>query len=102
MKPSDFTEKPYSFVFLKSEHETIARNCMVIQKKMGDEWKKLSWDDYCEYRKKDGATENQLHGEKKYFDDVVEYTESPEDAMSFAPTWRNIYKQLKKEMVADK
>lgn len=95
MKPSDFTEQPWSSVFGKSEHETIARNCMVILKKLGDEWKKLTWEEYCEVRKNDGASERSLHGEKKYFDDVVEYAESPEDAMAFSPTWRRIYKELK-------
>jgi hypothetical protein len=74
---------------------------MLIQKRMGDDWRLLTWEEYCEARKKDGALDRHLHGEKKYFDDVVEYTSSPEDAMSFSPTWRKIYKSLKEEVPAN-
>ncbi len=83
---------------MKSEHETIARNCMVIQKKNGDDWRTLTWDEYAEARKKDGAKERHIEGEKKYFNDVVGYTGSPEEARSFAPIWSSIYDSLKEKV----
>ena len=101
MNPSNFTDQPWSSIFLKSEHETIARNCMVIQKRMGDEWRVLTWEEYFEARSKDGASERNINGEKKYFDDVVEHTSSPEKAMSFSPTWKSIYLSLKEPMAAN-
>jgi hypothetical protein len=74
----------------KSEHETIAANIITIMKRTGDEWRALSWDEYRHEREKDG---NFGMGERKYFDDVIEYTASALDASYFCAAWKQIYKQ---------
>lgn len=87
LKPSDFTFKPFGSVLQKSEAETIAANIMVILKRRGNEWNSLSWDEYKEERLKDGEFSE---GEKRYFDQVIDYCKSPETAMLFSPKWKEI------------
>lgn len=87
MKPSDFTEYPWSSVFRNSECETIARNIMIILKRTGDNWRKLEWEEYVDERGKDGASGYSVGGEKEYYDKVVEYTTSSKAAKLFSPTW---------------
>jgi hypothetical protein len=84
MKPSDFTTHPYSSVFMKSEHETIARNIMVILERTGDEFRDLSWEEYIQEREKDG---NFSTGEQKFFNDVKPYTLNSEVAKTFSKEW---------------
>ncbi len=88
MKPSDFTAHPWSSILYKSEAETIARNIMVILKRTGNEWRELSWEEYKTERLKDGGF---TQSERRYFDDVIAYTTSPEQAAKFSEVWNKVY-----------
>ncbi len=87
MKPSNFTICPWDSVFQQSEYETIATNIMVILKRIGDEWKILSWDEYKTERVADG---NFTGSEKRYFQKVMPYCSSWQKAITFSPTWAKI------------
>lgn len=84
MNPSDFTDYPWSSIMQKSEHETIACNIMVILKRTGNKFRKLSWKQYKQERLKDG---NFSDGEKTFFNAVVDYCSSAKKAKSFSPSW---------------
>lgn len=84
MKPSDFTNQPYNSALQKTEAEIVARNVMVILKRTGNEFRKLTWEEYTEERKKDG---NFTESEKQYFDKVIPYCEAPMTARLFSPEW---------------
>lgn len=90
LAPSDFCVKPWACIFYKSEHETIARNCMVMLKRTGNTWRDLSEEEYIEQRLNDGASESAAKGEITYFRDVQPYTNSPEQAAKFSKTWAEI------------
>ncbi len=94
MKPSDFTVKPWSSVFMKSEAESIARNIMIILKRTGDIWRELSWEEYSLERKKDAETDKgggfNSWKEEPFFEQVQPYTVSEEQARLFSPTWKEI------------
>lgn len=85
MKPSDFTKHPFDSIFSKNEHEVIARNIMVILSKTGNIFRQLSWDEYVDYRLKDGSFTGK---EKYYFDKVLPYTTSEQMAKDFSPAWK--------------
>lgn len=87
MKPSDFTTYPWSSRVGKSEAETVAANIMVILKRTGDEWRELPWDEYKAERQKDGKFSEE---ERRYFDQVHEFTVSEQTARLFSPTWKNV------------
>lgn len=87
MKPSNFTQYPFDSLTAKNEGERVARNIMVILSRAGDEFRRLSWDEYKAERLKDGRFTN---GERKYFDQVVHYCGSAEAAARFSPTWARI------------
>jgi hypothetical protein len=91
MKPSNFTDFPLSSVFQKCEYEIVAQNIMIILKKKGDKFKKLTWEEYKKQRKLD---HNFSEGEKKYFDKVVDYCISPEAAKLFSGVWAGVYSKL--------
>lgn len=85
-KPSEFAKKyPFSSVFQKSEHETIACNIMTILGRTGDKFRPLTWDEYSTEREKDG---NFSHGEKRFFEEVTEYCASAQTARLFSKSWR--------------
>lgn len=84
MKPSDFTTHPYSSVFMKSEHETVATNIMVILKHTGNTFRDLSWQEYKEERLKDGDFSSE---EQRFFNDVKPYTVNSEVAKTFSKSW---------------
>lgn len=87
--PSDFSPvDPMSSVFQKSEHETIARNCMVMLKRTGNTWRKLTEDEYLAERAKDGA--RNVEHELVYFRAVVVYTDNPASAAAFSPSWARV------------
>ncbi len=71
-------------VLQKSEAETIARNIMVILFRTGDTFRPLSWEEYKEERLKDGQFSE---GEKRYFDQVIDYCDSPKTAKLFSKEW---------------
>lgn len=84
-KPSAFTRKPWDCIFQKSEYETIACNIMVILERTGDEFRPLEWEEYKTKRLKDG---NFTMNEKQYFDKVVFYCQSAENAEQFSNEWK--------------
>ena len=57
---------------------------MTILARTGDEWRSLSWEEYKEYRIKNG---NFSEREKRYFDKVIDYCVTPETAKLFSPEW---------------
>ena len=83
-KPSNYTSKPWDSVIGKWEAEKIAQNIMVILSRTGNEWRQLSWQEYQEERKKDGGFTQM---EQPYFEQVVGYCASAEDANRFCSSW---------------
>jgi len=73
-----------SSVFMKSEHETIALNIMIILKRTGDKFRKLSYKEYETERLKDG---NYSKVEKVYFDQVIKYCKNATTARLFSKAW---------------
>jgi len=92
MRPSDFQHYPWSSVEQSAEAETIALNIITILKRTGDEFRALSWEEYVQERTKDGSFSQ---AEKRYFDNVVEFTVSAEAASKFCLLWKGIYLALK-------
>jgi hypothetical protein len=86
LKPSNFTNYPFSSVFEKSEHETVARNIMVILKRTGDVFRRLTWAEYKKERLKDG---NFSDGELKFFSEVNKYCRSAKEAVKFSKEWHH-------------
>jgi hypothetical protein len=84
-QPSDFIKTPWSSRAGSSEAETIAVNIMVILKRTGNQWRNLSWDEYAAERKKDG---NFTQSEQKYFNEVIDFCQSPETAKLFSLSWK--------------
>lgn len=83
-KPSDFTEHPWNSVKQSSEHETIARNIMLILERTGNKFRKLPWEEYKGERLKDG---NFTQIEKGLFEEVKDFCISPDTAKLFSPKW---------------
>jgi hypothetical protein len=84
LKPSDFCIHPWDCVFQKSECETLALNIMIILKRTGDSFREFTWEEYKEERAKDG---NFSYSEKEYFDQVIRYCSSAEEARKFSDDW---------------
>lgn len=84
LKPSDFTDYPWDSVKQQAEYEIVAQNIMKIKKRLGNEWTKLSWEQYKEERLKDAHFTGEEYG---LFNEVIEYCESPEAAAKFSKAW---------------
>ena len=84
-RPSDFIKDPFDSIKQKAEHEQIAFNIMLILKRTGNVFRKLSWTEYKKERLKDG---NFSDGEKGYFNDVIDYCKSEDTAKLFSPNWK--------------
>jgi len=100
LKPSDFANvNPMNCRFNsdRSEHETIAKNIMIILWRTGNEFRDLSWKEYKEERLKDG---NFTEGEKYYFDNVIRWCFSANNAKQFSPKWQVIKPEI--EINSDK
>ncbi len=85
LKPSNYTSHPMSSVSKEWEAEQIARNIMTILWRTGNEWRPLAWEEYRTERQKDG---NFSEMERPYFDRVISYCKSAEDADRFCSSWR--------------
>lgn len=83
LKPSHFCSFPWESLLQKSECETIARNIMVIRKRLGDKWD-LSWTEYKKEREKDGGYS---WAEKDYFKEVMPLIRDAIGAISFSRSW---------------
>ena len=86
-KPSNYLNHPFGSVSQKSECETIARNIMYILSKAGDEFRELSFEEYSEHRLKDKATQRDLDLELYYFNQIVRYCVSENNANRFCGNW---------------
>ena len=84
MKPSDFTSYPWGSVTMNSEAETVATNIMTILSRTGDEFRKLTWEEYKQEREKDG---NFSTCERSYFEEVLPYCKSADTAKLFSKEW---------------
>lgn len=67
-----------------SETETVARNIMIILSRTGDEWRRLTWEEYETERRKDGEFSAV---ERHYFDQVIDYCVSAQTANLFCKHW---------------
>jgi len=85
LKPSNCTANPMGSVSKNWESEKIARNIMVILSRTGNEWRPITWEEYQAERRKDGGFSE---SEKLYFDRVISYCKSAEDADRFCSSWR--------------
>lgn len=86
MKPSSFTDHPFSSVLQNSESETIAVNIMVILKRTGNEFRPITAEEYKKERLKDGDF---TPGELDLFHKVVKYCKSADTARCFSGVWEN-------------
>ena len=82
--PAKFLKFPFGSVMNKSEHESIARNIMVILKRTKNEFRELPWNEYKIERLKDGGFSE---GEKQFFDEVIMYCSQEEHALKFSKEW---------------
>lgn len=110
-KPSDFCVHPYMSVLMKSECETVACNVMKIMSRTGNEWRKVSWEEYREVRIADQEAANKRlnkniedksthcwsfgENEKYYFDRVIDFCQSAETAKTFSGGWRKIFEDTR-------
>jgi len=83
LKPSVFTQHPWESLLQKTEAEIVARNIMVIRKRLGDKWP-LTWAEYELERSKDGGPD---WAERGYFDEVMPLIQDAIGAISFSTTW---------------
>jgi hypothetical protein len=100
LTPKDFCQHyPYSSVYKNAESEQIALNVMRILWRTKNEFRPLSWEEYVNERKKDGATDDEIaghrsdvgvRGEKYYFDQVMGYCTTSEAAKTFCPAWSEV------------
>jgi len=86
LKPSNFTNYPWSSILENSESEIVAQNIMNILKRTGDEFRPLSFQEYKSERLKDGGFTNL---EEKYFNSVIKYCGDAKSALLFCSGWAN-------------
>lgn len=85
--PSDYAGVfPFDSVLQKTEAEIVCKNVVIILNRTGNEWRDLSWDEYKSEREKDG---NFTQGEKRYFDEVIEYVH-PERIRLFSKAYKKV------------
>lgn len=76
---------PTDSVFRTCEHESTAQNILIILKENGGEFRKLSWEEYEKDLNAEGYT--CYNSDKKRFEEVLEYTLSPEACAKFSSCW---------------
>lgn len=84
MKPSDFLSFPAGSIFGRCEYEIVAQNIMSVLTRTGNEFKPLNFQEYKKERLKD---KDFSEDEKFFFDNVIEFCESPEKAKTFCSVW---------------
>jgi len=85
LKPSDFTCHPWDSLTHHFESEIVARNIMLICKRRGDRWGKLTRDDYDTERTKDSG--GLSAAELRLFDKIYPRINRVLGAITFSPTW---------------
>ena len=83
LNPSQFRGHPYSSKVGKTEAEVIARNIIVIQKRTGDTFRELTWEEYQKERLGDAEHDSNRFvewAEKPWFERVMPYLTTSEGA----------------------
>lgn len=83
--PSDFTNYPWNSIFQNSECEVVARNIMIILKRTGNSFRKMTRGEYQSEREKDGEF---TISELDIFDKVFPYCKSKHTAVLFSDEWK--------------
>ena len=91
LKPDDFANTtPWGSVLGSSEAEGMAQRIMLCLTVTNEnEWKQLTWTDYCNWQK--DFNNNNLKDDlniKVLFDEVVDYCTSPATAFLFSKDWK--------------
>lgn len=87
LKPSDFVAFPEASVLQSCEAEVVAKNVMIVQRDLGDEWREVTEQEYLDGCKRygfSGAADLSL------FRKVQKYTTSPTAAAGFSEVWWKI------------
>ena len=94
-KPSHFLNHPFESVLYKTEAETVAMNIMAILARTGDEFRKLTWEEYEAERLRDGKFS---HTESWWFNEVLRYCKSADTAKLFSRDWDDQQPKSKVEL----
>lgn len=92
--PSVFHMRPWNSSFGKMEPEMVAENIMLILKRTGDTFRKLTWEEYKAERVKDlkdGDMPESVDCERKYFDQVSMCCVTVETTANFSHRWMEAY-----------
>lgn len=91
MKPSLLKKQfPFGSIAQKTETEVIAMNVVKIPSNRGDVFRLLTWEEYVEQRKADGATDYDCQIERRYFEVAAPYLETAEKAATFQYQWAKL------------
>lgn len=82
--PANYCTFPFDSALREAESETIAQNIMIILSRNGNTFRKLSYEEYVKERKMDC---NFSEREREYFNKVVNYCKSSDDADLFCKKW---------------
>ena len=91
MKPSRLKKQfPFGSITQNTETEIVAMNVVKILSSRGDTFRLLTWEEYVESRKADGATEWDCQIEHRYFEVAAPYLETAKKAATFQYQWEKI------------
>ena len=91
MKPSLLKKQfPFGSIAQKTETEVIAMNIAKILSSRGDAFRLLTWEEYIESRKADGATDHDCQIEHRYFEVAAPYLETAMNAATFSDMWAKL------------
>lgn len=81
---------PFGSIAQNTETEIIAMNIAKILSGRGDTFRLLTWEEYVEWRKADGATDYDCQIEHRYFEVAAPYLETAEEAAKFSDMWAKL------------
>lgn len=84
MKPNNFTNYPWNSILQNFASEKVAQNIMKILKRTGNEFRKLSFEEYKAERLKDG---NYTDNEEYHFYEVIMWCANEQTASLFCKKW---------------
>lgn len=91
MKPSLLKKQfPFGSIAQKTETEVVAMNVVKILSNRGDTFRLLTWEEYVESRKADGATDWDCQIEQRYFEIAAPYLETATNAATFSDMWAKL------------
>ncbi len=88
----------FDSVAKNNEQEVVARNIMVILSRAGDEFREMTWQEYKDWRVKEGRFTESEHS---YFDRAVKFCRTAETAACFSQVWGMAYDDAKKNSAND-